>query len=68
MHYIFVLVAEIMAAMGMDNNNVQGIKIYNKEQKISLYVDDTMLCLVAEENDSSNFINFKSLELILKKS
>ena len=46
---IFVLAAEIVAAMVRDSNNVQGIDIYNKEQMISLYADSTMLYLVAEE-------------------
>ena len=49
--YTFVLAAEIMTAMVRNYYAIQGIRIYNKERTISLYADDTMLYLVAAENN-----------------
>ena len=47
--YIFVLAAEIMAAAIRENADIKGINIFEREQKISLYADDTMLYLAAQE-------------------
>ena len=38
-----------MAAAVRENMNIEGIQIYNKEQKLSLYADDAFLYLVAKD-------------------
>ena len=45
----FVLAVEIMAAAIRVNTEIKGIKIFEKEQKNSLYADDTRLYLAAQE-------------------
>ena len=47
--YVFVLAAAIMAVAIRENNNIKGINVYDKKQKISLYADDTTLYLAANE-------------------
>ena len=39
--FIFVLAAEILSEAIRDNKNIEGITIFQKEQKISQYADDT---------------------------
>ena len=38
---LFVLCVEILAQAIRNNNNIKGIQIYDKENKISQYADDT---------------------------
>ena len=47
--YVFVLAAEIMAAAVREKKSIKGISVYDKEQKISLYADDTTMYLAANE-------------------
>ena len=49
--YVFVLAAEIMATAVREKKTIKGISVYNKEQKISLYADDTTLYLAANEKN-----------------
>jgi hypothetical protein len=41
--YIFILCAELLGSMIRKNNNITGISIDNKENKLSQYADDTKL-------------------------
>ena len=47
--YILVIAAEILAEAIRSNKNIEGITIYKKEHKISLYADDTTLITKANE-------------------
>ena len=51
--YLFVIVAEILAEAIRSNKNIEGITIYKKEHKISLYADDTTLITKANESSIS---------------
>ena len=46
--YIFVLCAEFLAQVIRENSDIKGIRVHNKEVKISLYADDTIIFLKAE--------------------
>ena len=52
--YLFVIAAEILAEAIRSNKNIEGIKIYNKEHKISQYAEDTTLITKANENSIRN--------------
>lgn len=41
--YIFILCAEVVGEMIRKENNIKGIKIYDKEYKLSQYADDTRI-------------------------
>lgn len=43
--YLFILCAEVLAARIRNNENISGIKVENKEIKISQFADDTSLML-----------------------
>ena len=49
--YIFVLAAEILSEAIRDNKNIEGITIFQKEQKVSQYADDTTLFIKANERN-----------------
>ena len=59
--YIFILCVEILGKMIRNDKNMQGIKINNKEFKLSQYADDTQIFLDGSEN------SLRQLMLILKK-
>ena len=52
--YLFVLAAEILSESIRSNENIQGIKIFQKEQKISQYADDTTLFIQPNEKTIRN--------------
>ena len=52
--YLFVLAAELLAEAVRSNKEIQGIKLYNQEHKISLYADDTTLLLKPNEMNIRN--------------
>ena len=52
--FIFLLCAEILGQMVRKNKNIKGIKINNKEYKISQYADDTQLLLDGSEKSLRN--------------
>ena len=52
--YIFLLCAEILGRMVRKNENIKGIKINNKEYKLSQYADDTQLLLDGSEKSLRN--------------
>lgn len=47
--YLFLLCAEILAIRVRNNNNIKGIKVGDKETKISQYADDTAMLLDGSE-------------------
>ena len=47
--YIFILCAEVLGQMLRNNENITGIKINNKESKLSQYADDTQIFLHGTE-------------------
>ena len=47
--YIFILCAEILAIQIRNNNEIQGIKVRDKEYKLTLYADDSTLLLNGSE-------------------
>ncbi len=63
--YLFILCAELLSIVVRNNDNIQGIKIEDKEVKISQYADDTTLSILANANSLKDaiqlFINFQSL-------
>ena len=52
--YLFVIAAEVLAEAIRSNKNIEGIKIYKKEHKISLYADDTTLITKANVSSIRN--------------
>ena len=59
--YIFILCVEFLGKMIRNDGNMQGIKINDKEFKLSQYADDTQVFLDGSEN------SLRQLMLILKK-
>jgi hypothetical protein len=55
--YIFILCAEVLAALIRKNENIKGIKIHNFEFKISQFADDTSLILDGTEKSLINALN-----------
>ena len=51
--YIFVLCAEFLAHVIRENSDIKGIKVHNREVKISLYADDTTIYIKAERESMS---------------
>ena len=47
--HIFILCAEILAIQIRNNNEIQGIKVRDKEYKLTLYADDSTLLLNGSE-------------------
>ena len=47
--YIFILCTEILAIQIRNNNEIQGIKVRDKEYKLTLYADDSTLLLNGSE-------------------
>ena len=73
--YIFLLCAEILGQMVRKNENIKGIKINNKEYKISQYADDTQLLLDGSEKSLRNtlemlytFYNMSGLKINIEKT
>ena len=73
--YIFLLCAEILGQMVRKNENIKGIKINNKEYKISQYADDTELLLDGSEKSLRNtlemlytFYNMSGLKINIEKT
>ena len=73
--YIFLLCAEILGQMVRKNENIKGIKINNKEYKISQYADDTQLLLDGSEKSLRNtlemlytFYNMSRLKINIEKT
>ncbi len=54
--YLFVICAEIFADLIRDNKNIKGIKINDKEIKLSQYADDTNIFSLFEANSLNNII------------
>ena len=55
--YIFLLCAEILGIMIRNNKDIKGIKLLNKEFKISQYADDTSVFLDASETSLKTTLN-----------
>jgi hypothetical protein len=47
--YLYLLCAEIMSIMIRENTKIKGIKLRQKENKITQFADDTSLCLDGSE-------------------
>ena len=55
--YLFILCAQILYLMIMDNNRVRGITIRQKELKISQFADDTTIILDGTEDSLQAALN-----------
>ena len=55
--YVFVLAAKIMEAALRDDKNIEAIEVYQKEQTVSLYADDTTLYLGTNESNLRAALN-----------
>ena len=64
--YLFILCAEILAEMIRKNENISGIVLNNKENKLSQFADDTSLTLNGSEKSLKE--TFKTLETFRKIS
>ena len=63
--YLFILVAEPLAHNIRTNENIKGLKINNKESKLSQYADDTELFVDYNETTLKEiFLTFEKFENI----
>ena len=59
--YLFIVCAEILAALIRNNENIKGIKIGNAEVLISQYADDTSIILDGSKKSLENCLNILKL-------
>ena len=59
--YLFIVCAEILAALIRNNENIKGIKIGNAEVLISQYADDTSIILDGSKKSLDNCLNILKL-------
>ena len=59
--YLFIVCAEILAALIRNNENIKGIKIGNAEVLISQYADDTCIILDGSKKSLENCLNILKL-------
>ena len=64
--YIFILCAEILAIQIRNNNEIRGIKVRDKEYKLTLYADDSTLLLNGSERSLK--VSLENLESFSKIS
>ena len=64
--YLFVICAEIFANLIRNNKDIKGIKINDKEIKLSQYADDTNIFTLFDANSLNNIIStFNYVQKIL---
>ena len=55
--YLYLLCAEILAILLRENNSIKGLKISDKDVMLSMFADDTALCLDGSEDSFKEAIN-----------
>ena len=64
--YLFISCSEFLTLANKNNQNIEGLKVLNKEHKASQYADDTSIYLKASERNLQSCL--ETLEWFYKKS